>query len=660
MIIKELILNNFRQYYGQQSISFAYGKDNNVTVIHGENGSGKTALINAFLWVLYGKPLNLPNPHEVINKRFLRESSLEELAEIKTSVKLYFEDGSHQFEIERFLSYKFDNGMYISSKKTDVLLKKINELGESEIIKSVSDTIDKIIPQKLSSFFFFDGERIDNLGKQRSKTEIKDSIKLMMGLDLFMSAQKHFQTVKRNFQDELAKKNGGEYEELINRRNVLHEDKEILEKKLSDTRDNVIALQEEIKAVDEKLQADAEIGALQIEYDLKKKELERLKKALILIENELGKLLSNHGHLILALPLINKIEEKSENDDRIESYIDKELLERLEKEKYCICGRPISEHEKDHLINLRKSAVYSQNYGIHVLNKQMSNIKEKRKNIFDQVSAYSKQRNQQLKDIVTVQQEIAELNFNKESKKNPKIVDLQNKFTQLENSIQEKKALIIYYEKQREELNAKADLFEKQIVKKERENLRELNLQNSLNTTIKFERVINRLLEFQEDDVRKRLALQIKEVFSKFLRKNYNVTMTDDYELIVTDNSHEEVGMSQGEGQLTSLAFIGAIVDMQRKKSEKPNGDVQIKGANMRAVYPLVMDSPFGALDDDHRNRVAEGIHQLSDQVIVIVSTSQWNGEVEGQLNKHAGKEYTLRYIEDNNLEFTQIVEGKI
>lgn len=660
MIIKELILNNFRQYYGQQSISFAYGKDNNVTVIHGENGSGKTALINAFLWVLYGKPLNLPNPHEVINKRFLRESSLEELAEIKTSVKLYFEDGNHQFEIERFLSYKFDNGIYISSKKTDVLLKKINELGESEIIKSVSDTIDKIIPQKLSSFFFFDGERIDNLGKQRSKTEIKDSIKLMMGLDLFMSAQKHFQTVKRNFQDELAKKNGGEYEELINKRNVLHEDKEILEKKLSDTRDNVIALQEEIKAVDEKLQADAEIGALQIEYDLKKKELERLKKALILIENELGKLLSNHGHLILALPLINKIEKKSENDDRIESYIDKELLERLEKEKYCICGRPISEHEKDHLIHLRKSAVYSQNYGIQVLNKQMINIKEKRKSIFDQVSAYSKQRNQQLKDIVTVQQEIAELNFNKESKKNPKIVDLQNKFTQLENSIQEQKALIIYYEKQREELNAKADLFEKQIVKKERENLRELNLQNSLNTTIKFERVINRLLEFQEDDVRKRLALQIKEVFSKFLRKNYNVTMTDDYELIVTDNSHEEVGMSQGEGQLTSLAFIGAIVDMQRKKSEKPNGDVQIKGANMRAVYPLVMDSPFGALDDDHRNRVAEGIHQLSDQVIVIVSTSQWNGEVEGQLNKHAGKEYTLRYIEDNNLEFTQIVEGKI
>ncbi|WP_373953118.1 AAA family ATPase [Exiguobacterium acetylicum] len=660
MIIKELILNNFRQYYGQQSISFAYGETDNVTVIHGENGSGKTALINAFLWVLYGKPLNLPNSHEVINRRFVRESSLTGVAEITTSVKLYFEDGNHQFEIERFLNHKFDGTTYLPSKKTEVLLKRINESGEGEIIKSVSDTIDKIIPQKLSSFFFFDGERIDNLGKQRAKNEIKESIKLMMGLDLFVAAKKHLQSAKKNFQEELAKKNGGEYEALIINRNELNDEKEKLINRLSDARSNIVALQEEIKVVDEKLQADAEIGALQIEYDSKKKELERLQKALVSIENELAKLLSSNGHLVMSLSLIQQIENKSENDDRLESYVDKEFLKKLEKEEFCICGRPISEHEKEHIAHLRTSSAYSQHNGIQVLNKKMNGIKEKRKNIFEQVRVYSNQRNQQLKDIVTVQQEIAELNVNKGSKNNPELIDLQKKFTQLEHSIQEQRAMIMYYEKQREELNMKADLFEKQIAKKERENLKELNLQNSLNTSMKFEKVISRLLEFQEDDVRKRLAFQIKEVFSKFLRKNYNVTMTSDYELIVTDNSHEEVGMSQGEGQLTSLAFIGAIVDMQRKKAEKPNSDFQIKGANMKAVYPLVMDSPFGALDADHRKRVAEGIHQLSDQVIVIVSTSQWDGEVENQLSKHAGKEYTLHYIENDALEFTQIVEGRI
>lgn len=660
MIIKELVLSNFRQYYGRQSMNFAYGEEGNVTIIHGENGSGKTALINAFLWVLYGKPLNLPNPQEVINRRYVRESTTAKLAEIDTSVKLYFEDGTHKFEIERFLNYKFDDGTYIPSKKTEVSLKKINELGEAEIIKSVSDTIDKIIPQKLSSFFFFDGERIDNLGKQRAKTEIKDSIKLMMGLDLFMYAQKHLIAVKKNFQTELAKKNGGEYEELINNRDALNEEKEILENKLSITRDNVKASQEEIKIVDEKLQADAEVGNLQIEYDLKKKELERLKKSFLLIENELGKLLSNYGHLIMSLPLIQKIEEKSTKDDRMESYIDQGLLEKLKDEKYCICGRPISEHEKEHIMNLKESSFHFQNNGIHVLNKKIGIIKEKRENLFEQIRAYSSQRNQQLKDISTVQQEIAELNFNKESKKNPTLIDLQKKFTYLEDSIQEKKALIMYFEKQREEVNTKLELFEKKINKKLQENLRELNLQKSLNATIKFEKVISRLLEFQEEDIRKRLAFQIKEVFSKFLRKNYNVTMTSDYELIVTDKGYEEVGMSQGEGQLTSLAFIGAIVDMQRKKAEKPNGDVQIKGANMKAVYPIVMDSPFGALDADHRKRVAEGIHQLSDQVIVIVSTSQWDGEVENQLSKHAGREYTLRYIENNDLEFTQIVAGRV
>ena len=310
MIIKKIVLNNFRQYYGEQSLSFAYGETDNVTVIHGENGSGKTALINAFLWVLYGKPLNLPNPNEIINRRFARESMLVGLSEISTSVKLFFNDGNHQFEIERFLNHKFDGVTYTPFKKSEVLLKRINELGEGEIIKSVTDTIDKIIPQKLSSFFFFDGERIDNLGKQRAKTEIKDSIKLMMGLDLFVSAKKDLRSAKNKLQGELAQKNGGEYEELINKRKILYDEKELIEKKLLDTRDNTVALQEEIKVIDEKLQADAEIGALQIEYDSKKKELERLQKNLTLIENELAKLLSSNGHLVIALPLIQQIEHK--------------------------------------------------------------------------------------------------------------------------------------------------------------------------------------------------------------------------------------------------------------------------------------------------------------------------------------------------------------
>jgi hypothetical protein len=46
MILESLQLKNFRQFYGETpKIEFASG-EKNVTVFHGENGSGKPAVLN--------------------------------------------------------------------------------------------------------------------------------------------------------------------------------------------------------------------------------------------------------------------------------------------------------------------------------------------------------------------------------------------------------------------------------------------------------------------------------------------------------------------------------------------------------------------------------------------------------------------------------------
>ena len=54
MIIKKMKLQNFRQYIDDE-IKFAVDGDKNVTVIMGDNGTGKTTLAQAFQWALYGK-----------------------------------------------------------------------------------------------------------------------------------------------------------------------------------------------------------------------------------------------------------------------------------------------------------------------------------------------------------------------------------------------------------------------------------------------------------------------------------------------------------------------------------------------------------------------------------------------------------------------------
>lgn len=55
MLLRKIKLKNFRQYYAEVVINFATDGFKNVTVIHAENGVGKTALLNAIKWCFYGE-----------------------------------------------------------------------------------------------------------------------------------------------------------------------------------------------------------------------------------------------------------------------------------------------------------------------------------------------------------------------------------------------------------------------------------------------------------------------------------------------------------------------------------------------------------------------------------------------------------------------------
>ncbi len=47
MLLLKLEINNFRQFFGRQTINFSTDPVKNITLIHAENGVGKTAFLNA-------------------------------------------------------------------------------------------------------------------------------------------------------------------------------------------------------------------------------------------------------------------------------------------------------------------------------------------------------------------------------------------------------------------------------------------------------------------------------------------------------------------------------------------------------------------------------------------------------------------------------------
>jgi DNA sulfur modification protein DndD len=62
------------------------------------------------------------------------------------------------------------------------------------------------------------------------------------------------------------------------------------------------------------------------------------------------------------------------------------------------------------------------------------------------------------------------------------------------------------------------------------------------------------------------------------------------------------------------------------------------------STFPVVMDSPFGSLDEIYRRQVAKAIPELANQLVVLATKTQWRGEVEREMKRRIGRQYVLSY----------------
>ncbi len=165
---------------------------------------------------------------------------------------------------------------------------------------------------------------------------------------------------------------------------------------------------------------------------------------------------------------------------------------------------------------------------------------------------------------------------------------------------------------------------------------------------------MERLLEIETSELRPVLNKEIDEHFRKIIGVGYWAELSEDFKLKImkrlnvgdsddaaSPSIEMEVALSQGQRQVTSLVFIASLVALARRRSEIPTIVKGLTGSE----YPLVMDSPFGQLSQ-FRPGVARWIPELASQVIIFVSSTQFEGAVATELkkSKRIGKRYYLSY----------------
>lgn len=176
MIIKELVLHNFGVYASTNRFEFHGEKP--VVLIGGMNGRGKTTFLEAVLLSLYGS-----------NSFAYSESKYKTFGQyLKSFVNV--SDGTLETYVD--LEFAMESEVYRVHREWSGSKQRISEIikvyKDGEYNQFLTDNwtmfIENILPSGLSNFFFFDGEKIAELAIEDTSTQMKESIKTLLGISV--------------------------------------------------------------------------------------------------------------------------------------------------------------------------------------------------------------------------------------------------------------------------------------------------------------------------------------------------------------------------------------------------------------------------------------------------------------------------------------------
>lgn len=654
MELHRLKLNNFRQFQ-ENEIEFARERGKGVTVVHGSNGSGKTTLLNAFTWLFYGEVDFDTRPERLVTEGTIAEAGVG--SQITVSVQLQFEHEGTEYIAERKAIFEKGYTGDFDGELIDMELTVEYKQGASWRERgNPENTLDQILPERLSTLFFFDGEDIEELAGVDNQERIQESIQNIMGLTILERSTRHMDDVARRFEDEVEEHASDELSELIERKREIEERIEDLGRKREDTERSIERTETEIRDIEQKLERLDETAALQERRKEYRKERDNLEARIEEINEEIKAEIDEKGFIPLAMPLINDTAEQLDEMRQkgvIPSDLSNSYLESLLEAERCICDRPLepgTEHYEQ-VAALRGEAIAEgvEQGAIRIIGhlNQMSDMKSA---FFDNMDEYIQERKQVRDDIEALTEKIddvgselqemdqttdegvsvPELEAKRETKEAEK-EDLISEKGGIEEKISRKKEQV---ESLEEEIEDKRDEREEALVAKRRQKAAKLVGEE-----------LGAAFDGLKDKVRQLSNEKIKETFGSIASKDLTAEITEDFELKIwqeVGGERIEVDKSTGERQIASLAFVGSLVDIARERYEAEGDSEYFTGG----IYPLVMDSPFGALDKSHRRQVSRVIPELANQIVVFATDSQWDGPVEEEMAPKVGQQYWLDFDE--------------
>lgn len=650
MRIQRLKIKNFRQFYGECELEFLSDDSSKITVIHGENGSGKTSLLNAFKWVLYGKTDFDTGEQTILNELALSKISPGEVAELR--IELQFEHEGSTYTVLRKLEFKRIGETLAAEPigKSVPTMSWIDERGKYETAKNPVNRINQLIPEQMHSYFFFNGERIEKLANVSASGEIRDAIKTLMGLEIIDRASDHLgRLVIKDLRKEASETASADYRDLLEKSEKING--EIDQHKLE--RDTATksskGFQTELDAINASYEQIADVKAkaeqrrsLETEKATIESELEVLSQTRMELVSQTGAL----AFLSDTVTSVSDVLEECRKKGELPYKIRRTFIDDLLHDERCICGtellvgsgqRTALEGYRDQVTGEDLEAAFTD---------VVSNLRampRERNRLYAQLATWSAKESDYNKRLNAISEELDEISSSLGSSDIEDVKRLEERRKELARLQADEQMKIVKAKDAIDQLNEEFSKVKKEIEKVESKSQKEDFARQKLEFAEACKSLVDNLHEALAEETRHHLSAKVNDTFQSILRKDFYAEIDRDYTLRIFKNvpgvGKQPVSeKSTGENQVISLSFIASLVNLAKERNKAKT--TFFKGG----VYPLIMDSPFGALDKEYREKIAQHIPDLADQVIIFASNSQWSKEVDERCRPFIGREYSLVY----------------
>lgn len=663
MRIHKIELENYRQYHGKHVIELSVDNIKNLNIILGANGTGKTNLLNAINWCLYGDEPSLKKTRPELQQCVANVRELHVNGRAFVRVGIFIGEENPTYYFERAVSIEGTPTNFEIIRRSWRAARRYDKNWQTFSDNSWDDLtifnilVSEILPIEIRDFFFFDGERLDDFFRKGMEHEVKKAITKVCHIELLDRCISHLEDkiseIRRKFKGE-----SSHLEEINNRiealqktEKELEESIERLDKLITDAEKNKEDIEEQLRQYEE-----ANIVSLQEERDGLESDIEHLDKRIERKKKDLTDYFISNAILIYSIDALEytftQMEKRIKREEHppippdIKDTFLKELLER----KRCICGAELNEGSKE------RESIEKLLNEIEPISVISNDVQEG----YFELSTMLRRCENFAKILEDFNSELEELN-DERAKKAKRLKEISNMLLKVPaEEIQNLEILRRSYEDEirryierrgqeqlklktvRERIRIEESDLRKEISKSKKQRLLKLKwslCEDAINVlkTIK-ENVINNIRAIVEE--------KTKEYFFALHWKKQDfsdVKIKDNYEISVLGQLGEErLGtLSAGERQILALSFMAALSSVSGFKA------------------PVIIDTPLGRISGEPKKKIAQSLpYYLRDtQITLLITDQEYTPTVRDSMISRIGKEFELVYNE-NDMKTEVIVRG--